>query len=283
MSLVYDNPTRRAPLRARHAGCYTDPYVCLLPSTSGSAKSVNQRNRAPDSTVCWRKFYTAESRHHVFHPSSDPLELSRVRLVERLWPREQISSALDAGCGDGFLCSQWALRRHLNDIWGVDLVERRVRRAQAAVPQGHFAVQSVFELAFPDRRFDLVSLVETIEHLEQPLEALLEAVRVSRRYVVVTVPYREAIEANQFLCPHCLRRSHPAGHLQSFDEARLSALFEETGLRVIRMRIQCYLKIQTHPLFGWLPKPLVEFSQKWAHRAKLIDGTFLGILGERRD
>ncbi len=244
---------------------------------------MNQGDRFPDSSVCWRKFYTAESQHHVFHPSSDPLELSRVRLVDRLWPREQIFSALDAGCGDGFLCSQWALRWHLNDIWGVDLVERCVRRAQATVPQGHFAVQSVFELAFPDRRFDLVSLVETIEHLEQPLEALREAVRVSRRYVVVTVPYREAIEANQFLCPHCLRRSHPAGHLQSFDEARLSALFEETGLRVIRMRIQCYLKIQTHPLFAWLPKPLVEFSQKWAHRAKLIDGTFLGILGERRD
>lgn len=234
-----------------------------------------------DAAPRWRQFYETEAQQKRFQPAHDPLELSRVRLVERLWPRG-VTTAFDVGCGDGFLCSEWVRRRAARRVFGADLVVERVRRARASVPAGQFSVHSAYQLGFADASFDLVAMVETLEHLEHPESALREVARLSRRYVLITVPYREDLEANQCLCPHCLKRFHPAGHLQRFDEARITALLASVGVRVVTLRIQCYLRVvEQHPLCRWWPRPLREYLAEWARRARLIQGTFLGVLGER--
>ncbi len=229
----------------------------------------------------WREFYETEARYLRFDPEQDPLENSRVRLVMRLWPRHVIS-ALDVGCGDGYLCGAWQQRHAAREIWGVDYVQARVHRAQVRLPQGHFSVQTAQTLAFADRQFDLVSLVETLEHLEEPEQVLREAARVSRRYVIVTVPYKEDMDVHRYICPYCLNRFHAAGHLSRFDERRIAELFQGAGLRLLVMRIQCYLRVfEEHPVFRWIPTPVVEGVKEWARRAHLIDGLYLGALGER--
>jgi len=229
----------------------------------------------------WKAFYTAESRYVCFTPEREPLERSRVRLVQRLWPGP-VAAALDVGCGDGFLCSEWVRWRSARQVHGTDLVADRVARARQAVPSGHFSVQSAYALSFPDQRFDLVSLVETLEHMERPEQVLHEAARVTNRYVLITVPYREDIEANQCLCPYCLKRFHPAGHLHSFDEAALTALCALAGLTVRWLRVQSYLRVfDRHPILSRWPAGVVEWLQERARRAQLIQGTFLGVLAER--
>ena len=233
-----------------------------------------------EATPRWREFYETEAHHVCFRPEREPLELTRVRLVRRLWPG-RLDSAIDVGCGDGFLCSEWARMGMARSIYGTDLVADRVKRAKEMVPSGQFMIQSAYELGFPTGRFELVSMVETLEHMERPLDALREAARVSSRYVLVTVPYREDLESQKCLCPYCLQRFHPAGHLHSFDEARLTGLFREARLRVSKVRIQCYLRVSSHPVFRWWPPAVMEACQEWARQAGLIQGSFLGVLGER--
>lgn len=233
------------------------------------------------ATPQWKAFYEKESQMVCFRPEREPLEGCRVRLVERLWPAKA-KAALDVGCGDGYLCSQWVAWQAATEIYGTDLVAKRVLRAQKAVPDGHFSIQSAYALSFSDRQFDVVSVVEVLEHMEKPLEALREVARVSRRHVLITVPYREDIETNQCLCPYCLKRFHPAGHLHSFDEAALTALCASAGLKVRRLRIQSYLRVfDRHPVFSRWPAGVVEWLQERARRAQLIQGTFLGVLAER--
>ena len=48
--------------------------------------------------------------------------------------------------------------------------------------------ESVYNLARPDRSYDLVFILEVLEHLDDPRRALEEVCRISRRWVICSVP-----------------------------------------------------------------------------------------------
>lgn len=50
---------------------------------------------------------------------------------------------------------------------------------------------SVTAMTFADHAFDVVTFLEVLEHIENPQAALNEAMRVARRFVIVSVPSKE--------------------------------------------------------------------------------------------
>ncbi|MFH2008069.1 MAG: methyltransferase domain-containing protein [bacterium] len=96
---------------------------------------------------------------------------------------------LDAGCGEGFVLRHLAPRltaRHR--FAGVDastaaLGEARARDTDAALLRG-----DIHRLPFGGGSFELVIATEVLEHLEEPERALEELRRVSRRFVLLSVP-----------------------------------------------------------------------------------------------
>jgi len=119
-------------------------------------------------------------------------------------------------------------------------------------------VGSVLSLPFKDREFDIVLMAEVLEHLpfnEIP-EALRELHRVTKRGIVVTLPYRGSraffslkiplfSPVRLFIPIPYFWRSHllsASGHhwevgKKGFSRARIRKMFQKEGLTVVKEKI----------------------------------------------
>jgi SAM-dependent methyltransferase len=141
----------------------------------------------------------------------------------------EVQSIVDIGCGDG------AITNALGERWqvtGVDL-------SSAAL--AHVAVEAVLadarELPFAAQQFDLALSSEMLEHLddESYASALAECKRVARSYLLISVPYREDLDARMIRCPRCGHRQHVWGHVRRFTLESLAR--DLSGFEMLEARI----------------------------------------------
>jgi 2-polyprenyl-3-methyl-5-hydroxy-6-metoxy-1,4-benzoquinol methylase len=131
-------------------------------------------------------------RLHRFKRSDD---LPRVAKVLSILHGIAPASLLEVGCGRGAFL--WPLLDGIRDlpVTAVDKEEAHVAAAKAVIRGGverlRASVEDATKLSYCDDSFDVVTLLEVVEHVPEAMKALSEAVRVARRYVIVSVPARE--------------------------------------------------------------------------------------------
>lgn len=144
--------------------------------------------------------------------------LDRVRRVLGVLKGFAPESLLDIGSGRGVFL--WPLLDELPDVavTAVDVLPHRVADIDAVRRGGITRLSaremSVDALAFADRSFDAVTVLEVLEHLPDPAAAVAEVLRVARSAVVATVPSKED--------------DNPE-HIHLFDRTSLDALFRRAG------------------------------------------------------
>lgn len=102
---------------------------------------------------------------------------------------EGVKSAMEVGCGEGV--STEKIKRMLPPgtlLHASDINRQRLAAARERNPDVPITEESVYNLARPDKSYDLVFILEVLEHLDDPRRALEEVCRVSRRWVVCSVP-----------------------------------------------------------------------------------------------
>jgi len=131
-----------------------------------------------------------------------------------------LRSALDIGARDGYLSRMLAER--IPRVVALDLERPQVEHAGIECVQGDATA-----LAYGNGAFDLVFCAEVLEHLPGDLldRACAELARVAGQYVVIGVPYKQDLRTDRSTCQQCGTKNPPWGHVNSFDERRLLALF----------------------------------------------------------
>ena len=101
-------------------------------------------------------------------------------------------SLLDVGCGDGRLLHEIKLRFGDKRLVGLDMSERALRFAGAFNPDIQFICGDITDPAVMDGKFDVITLIETLEHIK-PADVPTFVEALARRLaddgtIVITVP-----------------------------------------------------------------------------------------------
>lgn len=94
----------------------------------------------------------------------------------------------EAGCGEGYVTNFIANLNKNAKICASDISDKKIQEASKFVPSAQFSVESIYDISQADDSFDLVIASEVLEHLEQPEKALDEILRISKKYILVSVP-----------------------------------------------------------------------------------------------
>ena len=161
----------KRPMRGTYCGRERDAWHIVAMATNGSETSDDRYTHGHHESVLrshsWR---TAEnSVAYVLPHLSSGLDL------------------LDIGCGPGTITGGLAVRVAPGRVVGVDRAEEIVEQAAASAATGgtsgseiEFRVGDVYALDFDDESFDVVHAHQVLQHLVDPIAAMVEMRRVLR-------------------------------------------------------------------------------------------------------
>jgi len=172
---------------------------------------------APDDDALWAAAQARGLRLHRFKRNS---ELPRVRRVLSALKGFAPRSLLDIGSGRGTFL--WPLLDEFPELTvvAIDKLEHRVADLEAVARGGVDRLQArrsdAGALPFDDDTFDAATVLEVLEHVEDPAPVATELLRVASTVVVATVPSKPD--------------DNPE-HIRLFRPETLRALFIDAGAR----------------------------------------------------
>lgn len=157
------------------------------------------------------------------YPFKKKENLPRVSAVLGFLRGVQPQSLLDIGSGRGVFLFPFLREFPDVPVTSLDLLLRRVEMLQAlsaggvaylTALQGDICVWDA-----PDGAFDVVTLLEVLEHIPDVERAVANAVRLARRYVVVTVPSKP---------------DNNPEHIHLLTKEKLTGLFTQIGCEKLK-------------------------------------------------
>lgn len=158
---------------------------------------------------------------------------------------------LDIGCRNGELSR---LIENVDDYYGVELDDARVRRARA---RGLNVIKADVEtdLNFQNNFFDVVVLSHVLEHLKSPFKVIEKCRNLlkTRGILILVVPNPFAL--SRILFSALFRRKYfpftktevtHFGHFQLFDADELRNIFNIVGFRIIKITHSPYVKMKNY-------------------------------------
>lgn len=174
--------------------------------------------------------------NYVKHTSGNPLKkffisnfyktlLSQIKNLK-------IESVLDAGCGEGFTLNKLRENKIGKIHEGIDYSKEAIYLGKKAYPNLHILQGNIYDLKYKDNSFDLVICSEVLEHLEDPQKALKELSRVSKKYILLSVPNEPF-----FYFFNYTQWGKDIGHINKWTFLGFKRLTQKEKLKIISLKL----------------------------------------------
>ncbi len=144
------------------------------------------------------------------------------RLAFNCLDNYNFSSVLDVGCGTGVFLRELLSRYGHLEACGIDLSRQGIELARKVLPEADLFVHDI--VAGPlDRQFDLVTMIDVAEHIEDDVSAFKNIRKICKEYfLVITLEGR-------------MRSFEPeVGHVRNYQKGELDYKLNCAGFRTIR-------------------------------------------------
>ena len=122
-------------------------------------------------------------------------ELPRVRRVLSFLYGIEFETLLDVGSGRGVFLLPFMEEFPQVQVTSLELLDKRVAFLNELAAGGYSQLtaynKNICDQPFPENSFDVVTLLEVLEHIPEVEKAVAAAVKMARKYVVVSVPSKE--------------------------------------------------------------------------------------------
>lgn len=196
-----------------------------------------------------------------------------------------VNSLLDLACGAGKITTILAENLKSRRTVGLDISKKMIEVAKKThgTQNIKWIAKDIFTY-FPKEKFELVTCIDILEHVEDDL-ALLLKVRTLGKMVLIKVPMEHSFLENRIIRASGLRdpwkeSEEKYGHIHHYNEQQLNGLFAKAGFKVLK---QGYISLPKRSLlfyevFRIIFLPIGWFSQK--AMAKFVGGFKIVLLTE---
>ena len=161
-----------------------------------------------------------ESGVKLYHFKKSDRQLPRVSKTLGFLKGIYLETLLDVGSGRGVFLLPFLEDFPYVNVTTVDILDKRIEMLSDLVSGGveNLTVKKadVCEQPFPDNSFDVVTMLEVLEHIPNVEAAIQAAVNMAKKYIVVTVPSKED--------------DNPE-HIHLLTKERLTACFNACGVK----------------------------------------------------
>jgi 2-polyprenyl-3-methyl-5-hydroxy-6-metoxy-1,4-benzoquinol methylase len=149
--------------------------------------------------------------------------------------KDEIDSALEIGCGEGYITDYFNQKGI--PTAGTDVSSRIIDVAKAKFPGRFFFVLSVYDLHSVQKEYDLIVANEVFEHLEDPDRAIEEVKKISRKYILISVPNEPYFSFTNILRLKYLESAgNTPGHLNRWSKKQFEKFLISHGLEITAIK-----------------------------------------------
>ena len=185
---------------------------------------------------------TLLSTNFVKHTSKNPIQKFLIKnfyssLISLIKPLKA-ESILDTGCGEGFTMDKLAKLGIGKKIEGIEYSKEAISFGKKLFPNLIIKQASIYDLPYKDNSFDLIICTEVLEHLEDPAKALREMLRVSKKYIILSVPNEPLFMIGNFLRGKNVSRfGNDVGHINHWNPLSFRKYLGKNGLMIKKVKL----------------------------------------------
>jgi 2-polyprenyl-3-methyl-5-hydroxy-6-metoxy-1,4-benzoquinol methylase len=217
----------------------------------------------------YHAFDFSETKFGIVYKVRQQLETKRLLNFSK--DLEENARVLDIGCGDGFHLK--LLAKYGKKSWqleGIDINKRAVEMAERSklnVRQG-----TIETLNLPENFYDLVLMIQTIEHLAKPDEMLLNIKKILKPggQLVIVTDNTDSLDFTFFKSRYWGGYHFPR-HWNLFNKIAINKLAAKTGFEIVSLTTQCSPVNWVYTIHNWL---VDKKASKWLINKFTLSSTF---------